>query len=140
MHQKEYQVLNRKAECCCGNLNIEVRGEPDLYGVCHCDDCKKRTGSAFGISSYFKKDDVLSISGESSQYSFYHQEQNHKQKRHFCFSCGTTLYWYVSSYPELIGVAGGCFVESPLGEPKYSTNHSGKCNWVELGETIEKNA
>lgn len=140
MHQKGYRTLNRKAECCCGKLVIEVRGEPDLYGICHCNNCKKRTGSAFGISSYFKKVDILSISGESNQYSFYHHKQNHEQERHFCSSCGTTLYWYVSSFPDLIGIAGGCFIDFPLGEPKYSTSHGGKCNWVELSENIEKNA
>ncbi|MBB3169454.1 GFA family protein [Simiduia aestuariiviva] len=140
MHKSEERTLNRKAECCCGQLSVEVYGEPYLHSICHCSDCKKRTGSAFGISSYFKKDAVIAQSGKTDQYSFYHKEKNHEQIRHFCSSCGTTLYWYVSSFPDLVGIAGGCFIEDSLGEPTYSISHGGKLPWVRISEDIETNA
>ncbi len=140
MRQAGTPKMTRVAECCCAQLSIELNGEPEMHGVCHCDDCKKRTGSAFSISAYFKTKEKLNIVGHSNQYSFYHKEQDHEQTRHFCSKCGTTLYWFVSSHPDLIGVAGGCFVKKPLGKPKYSTRHSKKCSWVKLGWGIEKDA
>lgn len=132
--------MNRIAECCCGQLSIEVVGEPEIHGVCHCNNCKKRTGSAFGISSYFNNDQVLKKSGEPSCYSLHNSEQNHDQNRYFCKSCGTTLYWSVSTMPNLIGIAGGCFVSMPLGEPKFSASHEKICSWLSLPESWHKNA
>lgn len=41
----------RTATCCCGQTSIEVSGEPVFHCVCHCDNCKRRTGSAFGVSA-----------------------------------------------------------------------------------------
>jgi DNA-binding transcriptional LysR family regulator len=39
------------------------------------------------------------------------------QVRSFCPRCGTTLYWESVAYPDYVGVAGGCFTDSPLPEP-----------------------
>jgi hypothetical protein len=138
--RNEHQPMNRKAECCCGQLCIEMAGEPNIYGVCHCNNCKKRTGSAFGISAYFKKDNIVGLLGSSDKYAFLSDEQNHDQERHFCNVCGTTLFWYVSTMPEMIGIAGGCFVADPLGEPKFSTNHHNICSWLSISESLGNNA
>jgi len=43
----------RKASCCCQKCSIEIDGEPVMNAICHCNSCKRRTGSAFGWSAYF---------------------------------------------------------------------------------------
>ena len=40
-------MRSRTATCSCGQLRIEVRGEPLGVGVCHCLACQRRTGSVF---------------------------------------------------------------------------------------------
>jgi len=40
--------MTRTATCCCGSASITVKDDPILNGICHCNDCKRRTGSAFG--------------------------------------------------------------------------------------------
>ena len=122
------------ATCACGQLKLVVEGLPRMHGVCHCNDCKRRTGSAFGISTYFPVAAVSHIEGDSSVYAFHHAAQAHDQRRHFCPRCGSTVFWYVSVLPELIGVAGGCFAEAPPGEPDYSVTHGKKLPWVSLPE------
>lgn len=128
----EKHRLNLIAECCCGQLQIEVMGSPEMNGICHCDNCKKRTGSAFGQSAYFNNKQVVEIRGESSCYAIHKESQRNEQKRYFCSVCGTTLYWTVSSSPELTGVAAGCFVKTPLGAPSYSAAHDRKQAWLTL--------
>lgn len=123
------------AECCCGACEIELEGAPERHGLCHCKNCKKRTGSAFGISAYFNKNQVMRVTGQTSIYSLHNSEQNHDQERYYCSNCGTTLYWYISTLPDNIGVAGGCFIRTPLGEPTYTSNNSQKCEWVGLPDS-----
>ena len=124
--------MQRTARCACGATSISVAGEPQIHGVCHCTNCKQRTGSAFGISAYFRRADVLESTGATSVYAFHHAAQNDAQQRHFCTGCGTTLFWFVSALPDLVGIAGGCFGEQPLGEPGMSVTHAKKLPWVGL--------
>jgi hypothetical protein len=47
-------------------------------------------------------------------------------------TCGTTLYWHVSTLPDLVGIAGGCCAETGLPDPTYSVNHQKKAHWLNL--------
>jgi len=120
------------ARCACGGSSITVSGEPEAHDVCHCTNCKRRTGSAFGISSYFKRANIVEQTGRTTVYALHAKDLNHDQERHFCSNCGTTLFWYVSDQKDLVGIAGGCFGEDSLGEPAGSYSHSKKVPWVEL--------
>jgi len=124
--------MSRIAQCACGACTITVAGEPQQHNVCHCTNCKRRTGSAFGISTYFLRADVVDMKGETGVYAFHHKVWNQDQERHFCARCGTTLFWYMSSRPTLVGIAGGCFDEGSLGEPAFSANDSQRTVWVTL--------
>ena len=120
------------ASCACGQALITVNAPPSALGVCHCSNCKRRTGSAFGISAYFDRSAVVRQEGSTSVYSFHHAAQNHDQQRQFCSKCGTTLFWYVSTLPDKIGIAGGCFAEQGLGEPTYSVSDGKREPWISL--------
>lgn len=124
--------MKRVATCCCGEAAIEVEGEPEIHGVCHCDNCKRRTGSAFGISVYYKSENIVSKKGGLSCYSFHGRQDKSLQQRYFCSACGTTLFWQLSSSPDLTGIAGGCFAENRLSEPTYSASCNSKLPWVKL--------
>ncbi|MEQ1929567.1 MAG: GFA family protein [Parvularculaceae bacterium] len=55
--------MSRTAGCACG-LSVSVVGEPVRVSVCHCTDCKRRTGSAFGAQARFA-DAGVTISGDA---------------------------------------------------------------------------
>jgi hypothetical protein len=126
--------MSNTARCACGASSITVSGDPQIQGVCHCTNCKQRTGSAFGISCYFRKADIVERMGQTHIYAFHNAAQDHDQERHFCPTCGTTLFWFISALPELIGIAAGCFGEHPPAEPGMSVTHSKKYAWVTLPE------
>lgn len=126
----------RRAICCCGESHIEVWGDPTLNGICHCDNCKKRTGTAFGWSAYFADGNVLAKNGVFSRRDL---DGPDKQERYFCASCGTTLYWKSGFMPNQTGVAGGCFIDPPLPEPSVQVHNHTKHPWVTLPETWSKN-
>jgi hypothetical protein len=130
--------MKRTARCACGDAFITVEGEPSQFGICHCGNCRRRTGSAFGLSAYFPKAAVIECGGAMNEFAFHHATFNHDQSRHFCARCGTTLTWTISTLPDLIGIAGGCFTDPPLGTPTYSTSHSQCLEWVRVPEGIER--
>ncbi len=129
-------TLIRIATCCCGQASIEVEGDPEIHLVCHCNNCKKRTGSAFGISAYFANTQVRNVKGEMSIYII--NNDSTVQKRHYCNSCGTTLYWNIARFhgipgvSKMTGIAGSCFIDKPLPDPTIMSFSAEKCAWVEL--------
>ena len=120
------------ATCACGQASITVNAQPKMLGVCHCTNCKRRTGSAFGISAYFDQSAVVQQRGMTNVYAFHQQAQNQDQERHFCPRCGTTLFWYVSGLASKVGIAGGCFAEQGLAEPDSSFSDGKREPWVTL--------
>jgi hypothetical protein len=126
--------MQRTATCACQSISITVAGEPDMNGICHCDNCKRRTGSAFGMSAYFRKTAVVEQRGTTAVYAFHHSAQNHDQARHFCPTCGTTLFWFLSVLPDQIGIASGCFAGNALPEPALTVATGQAVPWLALPE------
>ena len=87
-------MMIRKAMCCCGACAIQVKGDPTINAVCHCRNCQRRTGSAFGWSAYFPNEAVTATIGAFRTYSPRGKApgtgQAEWQERVFCGKCGTT--------------------------------------------------
>lgn len=45
-----------KGSCLCQEIQYEVTGAPQITLLCHCDDCRKVTGSVFMANSIYQKD------------------------------------------------------------------------------------
>ena len=115
----------RKAICCCGACSIEVEGEPTLNGVCHCENCRRRTGSAFGWQAYFLDAQVIATRGDFHQFPI-----RDEQQRWFCAHCGTTLYWKSAFMPGQTGIAAGAFVDPELPEPTVEATSHKRLEWL----------
>ena len=53
-----YKILNHGG-CACGSVRYKTIGKEEHAGVCHCRYCQLRTGSAFGISVFFKSENDI---------------------------------------------------------------------------------
>jgi hypothetical protein len=95
--------------CLCGAVRYRVTGESNLTGVCHCTLCKRRTGSALGISAYFDESAVQITSGVMNTYESCSDESNRWVKSEFCPTCGTTVRWTAELFPGARGIAVGTF-------------------------------
>lgn len=121
--------MTRKASCCCGACSVEVEGEPDFNAICHCDNCKRRTGSAFGWSTYFADERMM---GRHGDFRVYEIAGRNAQQRWFCAVCGSTVLWKATNRPHQTGIAGGCFVDPPLPEPTVTVSNAQRCAWLGL--------
>jgi hypothetical protein len=128
-------MSTRRAECSCGQLRLVVEGEPIRLSMCHCLACQRRTGSAFGIQARFPSDRVR-IEGRSTEYARV-SESGEARAFHFCPDCGTTVYWRLSSPPDVIAVAVGAFADPAFPPPRISVYESRRHPWLEVPATME---
>lgn len=101
-------VETYKGGCSCGAVRFELVGRPLWVLACHCDACKKRTGSAFGVTVMVEKQQVAAFTGERRIYARVGDSGN-KVKYEFCPNCATTLCWHINIVPERLAFAGGAF-------------------------------
>ena len=119
---------SRVATCSCGQLRIEVFGDPCGVGVCHCLACQRRTGSVFAALASFRGPYV--VTGTAREY-LRTGEQGAQFVFRFCPVCGTNLF-HTEIGEEGVSVAVGGFADPSFPEPKVSVYACRQHAWVVL--------
>ena len=121
----------RRAECACGQLSATCAGEPLRVSVCHCLECKRRTGSAFSWNARWARGDVV-IEGQAGAFTRVGDEGG-RCTNHFCPECGTTVFYEIDAQPEVIGVPAGGFADATFPAPRFSVyDPFRRCEWVDI--------
>ena len=112
----------RTGGCNCGKVRFQVEGNPIRVGVCHCQICRKDTGSSFNFFAVWSAKNVATA-GDTE--SWMHSTDH----RHFCVACGSSLYSIVDGANE-VEIRVGAFDDAPSGlvpSPSYSRRPSISC-------------
>ena len=104
--------------------------------ICHCLDCQRRTGSAFGVQARFAADQVQ-IEGH---YTEFDRPSDAGEGRTFCFcpTCGATVFFRVAGADDLIGVPVGAFADPTFPAPTVSVWGRRRHRWLELPADVEQ--
>lgn len=102
--------ITLKGSCQCGQVTFQVKSNNYYpYQLCYCGICRKSAGGggfAINLSAQYE---TLKVQGRE-HVGFYHArvknpEDKHAHRstgqRHFCRDCGTFLWLYDPSWPEL---------------------------------------
>jgi hypothetical protein len=108
-------MTQRVATCMCGQLKAGCTGEPVRVSMCHCLECQKRTGSAFGLQARFPQANV-EVSGTSSTFKRTGDEGS-VVTHHFCPTCGSTVFYENDRVPGHFGVPVGGFADPAFPPP-----------------------
>jgi len=134
-------MTERTASCRCGQLRARVTGEPVRVSVCHCLNCKKRSGSAFAVQARWPKQQVH-IDGQSKTFVMVADSGN-RGTFHFCPDCGSDVYYEIDGkfdpkFDDLVAIPLGLFEDPYFASPRFSVWEERKCDWVEvLGDEVE---
>ena len=127
-------MSTRTASCCCGQLSIEVQGEPLGVGVCHCLACQRRTGSVFAALAAFAA--PFKVIGNATEY-VRAGDQGAKFRFRFCPVCGTNLFHTEEGREaRSVGVAVGAFADPSFPSPGDSVYDCRRHSWVRLPDGI----
>jgi hypothetical protein len=133
-------MASREAACLCGQLRLEVTGEPFAVSICNCLACERRTGSAFGMQAGFNADQVH-VAGRFQDYTRISDEADKKEHvLHFCPDCGSQVFYTELTEPDLVVVSVGAFADPSFPPPTESGYDSRRHPWVGLPDSIRRNA
>ncbi|HEY8004818.1 MAG TPA: GFA family protein [Phenylobacterium sp.] len=128
----------RRAQCGCGQLSATCSGEPVRVSVCHCLDCKRRTGSAFSWTSRWPRA-AVTTEGRTSEF-IRTGDEGGRSINSFCPDCGTTVYYRMEDQPEQIAIPAGGFADPAFPPPRVSVyDPFRRCDWVDIrAEGLER--
>ncbi|KAJ5747141.1 uncharacterized protein N7511_008837 [Penicillium nucicola] len=91
-----------KGSCVCEKVRYEITGQPITNIICHCDTCRKTTGSVFMANSVYMKENFKIITGEDVLKVYDDKPPGSKNTvhRHFCSNCSSPVYTTSTGTPE----------------------------------------
>ena len=101
--------------CLCGSVKYKSNSDPLVIQNCHCDQCRKATGSVY-LTNLFIKEENFEISGEVNSYTHLSDAGNNMTK-YFCPKCGSQVFGKNSGRPAIITIRAGTVNEKDIIKP-----------------------
>jgi hypothetical protein len=122
--------------CLCGAIRYSGTADPAFAGVCHCRDCQKFTGSAFGAMVGVPKE-ALTIKGAIKTFSSL-GGSGKPILRHFCSECGSSIAEETVNLPGVVVVNVGTLDDPTQIRPVMEIFCDDALSWVHLGGNIQR--
>ena len=120
-----------KGGCSCGAIRYGVCGPPVMVEYCHCNDCRKSSGSAVSVLAGFRQDGFKIASGVPTCFN-----TTEVVRRSFCGTCGTPLFYENQDYPEDIYIHLGSFDDPGELPPDRHVWVSKRISWHEIKDNL----
>ena len=119
--------------CLCGEVRFEIEGEFECFYLCHCEYCRKDTGSAHAANLFSSTAALKWVSGESKVSQFNLPATRHSKC--FCGTCGSALPMMQMSGQLLVVPAGSLNSEVRI-RPNAHIFVSSKAGWDDALEKV----
>jgi hypothetical protein len=130
-----------KGSCRCGGVAFEVESHtPAPYQLCYCSICRKQQGGGGYTINLGANASTLVVTGEEHLGLYRAEIQDDERphcevstgERRFCRECGSALWLYDPTWPELLHPFASA-VDTPLPVPPHRVHLllKYKANWVE---------
>lgn len=127
------EMSKHAGRCLCGAVRFEASGAPLWVAHCHCESCRRQTGSAMATFVGFAKDGFTYVAGAPATY-----HSSPGVTRGFCRRCGTPLTYEAERYPNEVHVYV-CTLEQPEAYPPRGHVHVGEqLPWLQVADELPR--
>lgn len=113
--------------CLCQNIHYECSIAPQMAAHCHCDDCRRSSGTGH-CTHVVVPQDALSIEGDVT---FFDKpaDSGNTVSRGFCTTCGSALYSLNSGMPGMAFLRASSLDDPTVIEPSLIVYASRAPSW-----------
>ena len=116
----------QKGSCLCSSIRYQINGEVSEFGYCHCKSCRKASGSAHGANIGVERKNLYLDDPDRNMKEY---ESSPGKLRAFCGNCGSPIYAYLRSNPDVVRIRLGT-LDTELGKTaKAHTFVRDKADW-----------
>ncbi len=124
-------------QCMCGATRYRVNEEPLTVYACHCTDCQKRSGGAFGISLWARRQAIEVTLGEAPLNSAPTSDGRMRHNR-ICPRCVTKLWSEPERRPDIAVVRAGTLDDTSWLKPAAHLWMRSAQPWFTLPEGVQR--
>jgi hypothetical protein len=121
--------------CECDRIEYEIDSEITDFSHCHCSQCRRLHGAAYGTFGGVARDKVHFVSGKSDLKMYASSDSN---DRFFCSECGSNIMVQSKAEPDVTYVCMGTMDGNPPCPPGYHIYVGSKAEWHEIGDDLEQ--
>jgi hypothetical protein len=101
--------------CLCGAVRYSFSGPPLLTAICHCRNCQRQSGSAFGIVAAVADAD-FDLQGDTKTFHD-SSDSGRTVSRVFCPACGSPILSTIEPMPGIMLIKAGTLDEPGTLQP-----------------------
>ncbi len=120
-------------KCLCEGVCYEISGKLGPLGYCHCSQCRRASGSAFGANADAKKSEFRFTTGAELIREF---ESSPDTFRAFCSRCGSPIYKRSNAKPDVIRIRLGSLEGDPGLRARVHVYVADKAPWYEITDAL----
>lgn len=120
--------------CLCGAVRYESSSEPMVSVHCHCEDCRKTSGTGHG-SHVGISTDAVQVTGEVKFYDA-PADSGHVVSRGFCPTCGSAVYSTNSNMPDMAFVRASSLDDLEVFQPQFVVYRKRAASWDQMDASI----
>jgi hypothetical protein len=121
--------------CYCGAVKFEVSGKPDWVGHCHCESCRRQSGSVMTTFAGFRPDQVIFTGAMPNRTS-----GGDDVTRSFCGQCGSPVAYETIDRPDEIHLQLGLFDDLEPLAPRDHSFLNEKVSWLHADEHLPESS
>lgn len=121
--------------CLCGGVRYTYEGDVGPAGYCHCEDCRRASGSAFGVSVRVAAAGFRITAGIPKGYVKL-GDSGRPVARFFCSDCGSPLYTLPPLHPDIVFIKAGGLDNPDAVKPNRQAWMRSRVDWAEIDPSI----
>ena len=121
------------SRCLCGLVTFESDSDALAVTYCHCDDCRRATGSAFNVGVKVPASS-FHLKGKTRGYESTNDE-GHTKIREFCPNCGSQLF---TRYPDNVFIKAGTLDHSDDLQPTREIWTEMSVPWSKIPDGLQR--
>lgn len=121
--------------CLCGAVRWQLDGDVGAAAYCHCEDCRRCTGSAFNVSVRAQAADFHIVKGEPKVFTK-EADSGRPVARFFCADCGSPIHTLPPRHPEMVFIKAGSFDDPTAVKPAMQAWTRSAVSWSKIPEGL----
>ncbi|NRB18752.1 MAG: GFA family protein [Rhodobacteraceae bacterium] len=121
-------------KCLCGEVTYHVEGQPIVVAQCHCEECRRTSGTGHTIGAMFSSETFV-LNGIISEFKYISGKGSEVTKA-FCARCGSPIYGKNTRMPDHLTLTLGSIDDSTGLDVQVVVFERDRKHWDQLGEDV----
>jgi len=127
-------MIKYTGKCLCGEVTYVAEGQPIVVAQCHCEECRRLSGTGHTIGAMFKSE-AVTVSGKLGEF-IYSSSKDSEVKKAFCPKCGSPIYGKNTRLADHLTLTLGTMDDASGLDVEVVIFERDKPHWDQLGKGV----